>query len=128
MKLKTLLLVPLLLFVGCTPPETAAVKTLAASKGLIESEMGKHGECHSNLVPPPTTAICTALNQAIPAQHAAVLILDTYCSSTNYLTNGGPCSPPTDATVKADLQAKLQTALNNLTPIIASIKSAAGGN
>jgi len=113
---------------GCpfTPAETAAFRTLTGSKAIIESEMAKHGECK----PTPTASLhsplCDAINQAIPAQHAAVLVLDSYCASTDYLTNGGPCKPPTDPTAKAELKAKLQTAINNLNPLIAAIKAAAG--
>lgn len=106
-----------------TKPETSAVRTLAATKGFIESEIGQHGECKDATTP----QLCKLLNDAIQGQHTAVLALDTYCSSTDYLTNQGPCSPPTQATLKADAQAKLTTAVANLYGIVASIKSIAGG-
>ena len=113
---------------GCpfTPAETSAFRTLTGSKAIIESEMAKHGECK----PTPTATfhspLCDAINQAIPAQHAAVLILDAYCASPDYLTGVAPCRPPTDPNVKADLKAKMQTAIANLNPLIADIKTAAG--
>ena len=108
---------------GC-PTEKDAVRTLAGSKGVIEKEMGKHGECK----PPSTTqtAICDALNKAIPAQHAAVIALDAYCSSDDYLTKGGQCLPPTDPAAKKQLQTKLTAAVNNLKPFIDSVKAAGG--
>jgi hypothetical protein len=115
-----------LVVAGCTPTETAAFRTLTGSKAIIESEMTKHGECRNSSAS-SATPLCDALNKAIPAQHAAVLILDSYCASPDYLTNQGPCRPPTDPNVKADLKAKLTTAINNLNSIIASVKSAAGG-
>ena len=111
------------LLIGCTPAETQAFRTLTGSKAIIESEMAKHGECKNS----STTPLCNALNRAIPAQHAAVLALDAYCASTDYLTNQGPCKPPTDPTAKAELKAKLQTAVGNLNGIVASVKAAAGG-
>jgi hypothetical protein len=111
---------------GC-PTEKDAVRTLAGSKGVIEREMGRHGECNpANAAAVPKTTICDALNRAIPAQHAAVLALDAYCSSNDYLTNQGKCLPPTDPNAKKELQAKLTTAIQNLSPLIASVKSAGG--
>ena len=112
---------------GCPALETNVVRTLGSSKGLIEVEMGKHGECNPANASMPSTSICTALGRAIPAQHAAVLLLDSYCSSTDYLTGGKPCSPPTDPNAKKDLQVKLQAAVNNLKPLIDAIRAAAGG-
>lgn len=122
-------LLPLItmLVVGCPPAETQTVRTLGSSKGLIETEMGKHGECNPASGAVPQTSICTALNRAIPAQHAAVLLLDTYCSSTDYLTNHGTCTPPTDPAAKKELQVKLSAAVNNLKPLIDAVKAAAGG-
>lgn len=114
-----------LCFAGC-PTEKDAVRSLAGSKGVIESEMGKHGECNPANGPFPHTPICDGLNRAIPAQHAAVLALDAYCSSSGYLENQGKCVPPTDPAAKKELQAKLTTAVQNLSPIISSIKQAGG--
>lgn len=121
-----LLILAALMLAGC-PTEKDAVRTLAGTKGVIEREMGKHGECNPANATVPKTGICDALGRAIPAQHVAVLALDAYCSSTDYLTNQGKCLPPTDPNAKKELQAKLTTAITNLSPIIASVKSAAGG-
>jgi hypothetical protein len=116
----------LVVFLSGCPTEKDAVRTLAGSKGVIEKEMGRHGECNPANGAVPKTTVCDALNRAIPAQHAAVLALDAYCSSTDYLTNQGKCLPPTDPNAKKELQAKLTTAISNLSPIIASVKSAGG--
>lgn len=125
---KLILVLPIaaLFLAGC-PTEKDAVRSLAASKGVIESEMGKHGECNpANGAVVPKTSPCDALNRAIPAQHAAVLALDAYCSSTDYLTKQGQCLPPTDPAAKKELQTKLTTAIQNLQPIINSVKQAGG--
>lgn len=111
-----------------TKPETVAVRALAADKGFVESEMNRHGDCKPGVgITTSDPKLCALLNNAIAVQHAAVLALDAYCSSTDYLTNQGPCSPPTDATIKSDLQAKLTTAVSNLDGIITSIKSITSG-
>lgn len=111
-----------------TKPETVAVRALAADKGFIESEMGKHGDCQPGATPTTSSPqLCKLLNDGIAAQHSVVLTLDAYCASPDYLKNQGPCSPPSNATIKADLQSKLQTAVSNLDGIVKSIKSIAGG-
>lgn len=127
MKLFATLCITILLYAtSCnTKPETVAVRALAADKGFIESEMGKHGECRPELH--NAAQLCVLLNNGIAVQHAAVLALDAYCSSTDYISGGKPCAPPTDATIKADLQSKLTTAIGNLDGIVSSVKSIVGG-
>jgi hypothetical protein len=110
---------------GCV--EKSAVRSLAGTKGVIETEMGKHGECGPTVTPAVTTPICNALRAAIPAQHVGVLALDTWCSSTDYLNNQAQCSPPTDPNARATLQAKLTQAVANAQSAVASIKAIEGG-
>ena len=111
-----------LFLAGCPATETDAVRTLAGTKGFIEGEMHQHGECTTT-----TSNVCTLIKQAVDGQHVAVLALDAYCSSNDYLTNGGKCLPPTDPAAKKELAAKLTTAISNLDPIVKSLKSIAGG-
>jgi hypothetical protein len=111
---------------GCV--EKSAVRGLAGTKGVIETEMNKHGECNPQGANPAQTPICVALvTKAIPAQHVGVLALDAWCSSTDYLTNQKQCSPPTDQNARADLQAKLTQAVANAQAAVASVKTIAGG-
>jgi len=117
------LLLAVLFIAGCTPVEIAALRSLAANKGFVEHEMGVHGECKGNF----STPLCGAINNGIQVQHVGVLALDAYCSSTDYLTKQGKCLPPTDPAAKAELRAKLQTAISNLDGIVTSIKALEGG-
>jgi len=117
-----LVLLALAWFSGCTP-ERDAVRALGASKGTIEAEMGKHGECNPANGTVPATQICSLLGKAIAFQHTAVLALDAYCSSTDYLANHGQCLPPTDPAAKKELQTKLTVAVQDLAPIINNLKS-----
>src|SRR5262249_23164084 len=66
-KLIALTLLVAFFFAGC-PTEKDAVRILAADKGVVESEMGKHGECNAaNGHGGAQTKICISLNRAIPA-------------------------------------------------------------
>lgn len=109
---------------GCV--ESNALKVLAGTKGVIESEMHKHGECNPAGTP-AKTPICTALNEAIPAQHIGVLALDAYCASDDYLNKQGKCLPPTDPAARQQLQTKLTQAVTNVQAAIATVKSISGG-
>ena len=116
--MRTLLLVPLLLFaLACPtePPEQVAHDAIAASKGFIEDQQQQHlAECQAQ----PTQPIpCQAINEAVAAQNLLIDALDIYCSDAAYVNDSGPCHPVPDAAPK------LQEALSNLNQAMTHVKA-----
>lgn len=107
--MKRILAIPLLavlLVAGCTPLEVSAYRTIVASKAFLDSIRMSHPECTPNSL----NVLCIDLRKATAAKDTLIDVAEVYCASPTFAA-GGPCTPPTDATLKAQASAKLQAAL-----------------
>ena len=98
-----------LLTTACTPVEISAYRTIVGAKAFLDSEKKAHPEC--NVTTPTSSGLCQALAKATSAKDAVIDIVEVYCSSPQFDTNGGKCTPPTDPTVQNQVAVKIEAAI-----------------
>ena len=122
MKIKALLLIPLLTLTLACPPkqplEQLARDGVAGAKGYLDSAKGKHPECVGTT--PATSTNCSIISRGVGAKDAVIDALNAYCASQDYSNNTGPCVP------NKDTQPKLQGALSGLNQTMTDVKKIGG--
>jgi hypothetical protein len=133
MNLKTLLLVPLLLFVsGCplSPLERKAYDTVVGAKAFLDSEKKSHPECAYPATGPSanvTVTWCANINKGIASKDLLIDAITVYCAGPVFDAPDkmGACQPPAKGTpAYTQAQAKLQSAMNNYNQVAADLKAA----
>lgn len=105
----------LLLATGCPKLELVARDSIAAAKGVIETQQSLNlASCQANA----SQDVCVNINRAVSAQNAAIDALNAYCGFTS-------ASLPTDACVPVrGFEEALRSSLGNLQPAIKHLKGA----
>ncbi len=111
-----LLCVAMIGLTGCPKFETQAYRGIVGAKAFTKSVGQAHAECGTRDANDHwqsahnKSETCVALDKAIAAKDVAIDLLETYCSSSQF-DSGGACTPPTDKTVKNQVEVKLRSAI-----------------
>ena len=123
-----LLCVALIGLTGCSPIEVQAYRIIVGAKAFTTSLGNSHPECGSrdsnqHWVPSANTSpVCSSIVKTIAAKDLMIDIAELYCSGPEF-ESGGPCTPPADKGVQAQLVAKLKFAIQNYEQTETDVKS-----
>lgn len=106
----------LIALTGCSSLERQAYNIIVGSKAFTQNISAKHPECGTRDVngiwqsAHNSAGVCSAIDKGIAAKDLLIDAAEAYCAGADFET-GGACNVPTSKTLKDQLAAKVQAAI-----------------
>ncbi|MBZ5523572.1 MAG: hypothetical protein LAP21_15165 [Acidobacteriia bacterium] len=114
--------------IGCSPTEVTGYRIIVGARAFTKSIGTSHPECGTRDANDKwqsshnTANVCVALDKAVAGKDTLIDLLETYCSGPQF-DSGGACNPPTDKTVKNQLEVKIRSAISLYTQTETDLKT-----